>query len=51
MSQAIEDIRREAVDLGLAIAGKVVGRSVDTDDHRRLADQVIQQVGTVNGNG
>ncbi len=51
-SQAIADLRREAVDLGLQIATKVVGRSVDGEDQRRLADEVIASVGGVhNGTG
>ncbi len=49
-SQAIQELRAEAVDIGMAIAGKVVGRSVDSDDHRRLADQVISEVSGA-GNG
>ena len=46
-SQALEDLRKEAVEIGLAIAGKVVGRSVDGEDQRRLADQVIAGMGRV----
>ncbi len=46
-TQAIEDIRREAVTLGLAIAGKVVGRSVDDDDQRRLAGEVVSELASV----
>jgi len=46
-TQAIEDIRREAVGLGLAIAGKVVGRSVDNDDQRRLAGEVVNELASV----
>ena len=44
-NQAIEDLRREAVDIGMAIAGRVVGRSVDDTDSRRIADEVISKVG------
>lgn len=50
-SHAIQDLRAEAVDIGMAIAGKVVGRSVDSDDHRRLADQVIADVAGARSGG
>ncbi len=46
-SQALEDIRREAVVLGLAVASKVVERSVDDEDQRRLAEQVVAEMATV----
>ena len=39
--QALQDIRREAVGLGIAVAGKVVGRSLDGEDQRRLATEVV----------
>lgn len=39
--QALAEIRREAVGLGLAVAGKVVGRSLDDADRRRLAQEVV----------
>lgn len=45
--QALEDIRREAVTLGLAVAGKVVERSLDGDDQKRLAERVLAEVGSV----
>ena len=40
-TQALEDIRKEAVGLGLAAATKVVGRSLDDADHQRLAAEVV----------
>jgi len=40
-NQALQDIRKEAVTLGLAVAGKVVGRSVDNADQRRIAGEVV----------
>jgi F-type H+-transporting ATPase subunit b len=39
--QALQDIRREAVELGLAAASRVVGRSLDGQDQRRIAEQVV----------
>lgn len=46
-TQALEDIRREAVEIGLAVAGKVVERSVDDADQRRLAEQVVAEISSV----
>jgi F-type H+-transporting ATPase subunit b len=46
-NQAVADIRREAVGLGLAVAGKVVGRSLDDADRRRLAQQVVDDLSRV----
>jgi len=46
-NQALADIRREAVGLGLAVAGKVVGRSLDDADRRRLAQEVIDDLARV----
>ena len=39
--QALQDIRREAVDLSLAAATRVVGRSLDGNDQRRIAEEVV----------
>ncbi|MCB9899201.1 MAG: F0F1 ATP synthase subunit B [Planctomycetes bacterium] len=41
-TQAVEDIRREAVGLGMAVASKVVGRSLEGDDYLRLANDVVE---------
>ena len=46
-NQAVADIRREAVGLGLAVAGKVVGRSLDDADRRRLAQEVVDDLSRV----
>jgi F-type H+-transporting ATPase subunit b len=46
-NQALQDIRREAVTLGIAVAGKVVGRSVDDADQRRIASEVVSGLTTV----
>ena len=42
--RAIEDIRRESVEIGMAIADRVVARKIDDADARRLADQVIAEL-------
>lgn len=49
-NQALQDIRREAVGLGLAVAGRVVGRSLDGHDQRRLAEEVVGNLASVDGN-
>ena len=46
-NQALADIRREAVGLGLAVASKVVGRSLDDADRRRLAQEVVDDLARV----
>jgi F-type H+-transporting ATPase subunit b len=46
-AQALLEIRREAVGLGLAIAGKVVGKSLDDADRRRLAQEVVDDLSAV----
>lgn len=48
-TQALEDIRREAVHIGMAVAGKVVGRSVDGEDQQRLAAEVVNGLTDVQG--
>ena len=48
---AVEEIRKEAVTLGMAIAGKVVGRTIDGEEQRRLANDVLDGLGTVGSAG
>lgn len=40
--KAISAIRTEVVDLSLAAAGQVLAKKVDSDDDRRLAEQLIK---------
>jgi F-type H+-transporting ATPase subunit b len=42
--QALLEIRKEAVGLGLAVASKVVGKSLDDADRRRLAQDVVSDL-------
>ena len=44
--RAIQDIRREAVDLSVAIASKIIQRNLTKDDNQRLIDEAIRQVGS-----
>lgn len=50
-SQAIEDIRKESVSLGMAVASKVVGRSLESEDHLRLANEVVAGLSSVGSSG
>lgn len=44
--QALEDIRREAVELSLRAASAVVRRSLDESEHRRIAEEIVSEVGS-----
>ncbi len=46
--RARASLRAEAVTLSVAVAEKLVGRSLTSDDHRRLAEQYIQDLGSQN---
>ena len=39
--KAIQDIRTQTTDLALMVAEKVVQRSLNDADHRRLADEAL----------
>jgi len=43
-ARAIEQLRREAVDLSLDIASKVLRRTVSRADHEQLIDEVVKQI-------
>jgi len=43
--RALEDLRREAAELALMAAAKVLGRAVDDEDNQRLAREFVEQVG------
>jgi F-type H+-transporting ATPase subunit b len=49
--KAIESLRREAVDLALAAAGKLVGRRIDAAEDRRLVTEYLQSVDGASGAG
>ncbi len=42
--KAVQDIRAQTTDLALQVAGKVLERSLNEADHRRLADEALQAV-------
>lgn len=49
--KAVESLRREAVDLALAAAGKLVGRRIDAAEDRRLVTDYLKSMDSANGAG
>jgi F-type H+-transporting ATPase subunit b len=45
-ARATEQLRREAIDLSVTIASKVLQRSVSKDDNARLIDDMLRQIET-----
>ena len=45
-AQAIEQIRREAVDLSLAVAGKLLRRNLSAQDNAALIADAVKQIDT-----
>jgi F-type H+-transporting ATPase subunit b len=43
--KALDEIRRETVDLTIMAASQVIGRSLEDEDHRRLTSEVIEEMG------
>jgi F-type H+-transporting ATPase subunit b len=43
-SRALEQIRREAVDLSVMIASKIIQRNISKEDNERLIDEALRQV-------
>jgi F-type H+-transporting ATPase subunit b len=43
-SRALEQIRREAVDLSVMIASKILQRNLTREDNERLIDEALRQV-------
>jgi F-type H+-transporting ATPase subunit b len=43
-SRALEQIRREAVDLSVMIASKIIQRNLTKEDNERLIDEALKQV-------
>jgi F-type H+-transporting ATPase subunit b len=50
--QALSEIWSKTADLAVSVAGKVLGKSLTEDDHRRLVDSAIGELNaTSNGHG
>jgi F-type H+-transporting ATPase subunit b len=45
VKKAIDELRRETVDLSLLAASRILERSLEDDDHRKLANQVVDEIG------
>ena len=45
--EAIGEVRREFADLTILAAGKVIDRSLDKEDHRRLIEEVLEESSTL----
>lgn len=43
--RAIAELREEVAVLAVSVAGKVIGRSLNDDDHTRLAKKFVEEVG------
>ncbi len=43
--EAMAELRDQVADLAIEVAGKVLGRSLDDQDHNRLAREFVAQVG------
>jgi F-type H+-transporting ATPase subunit b len=45
-AKAITELRREAVDLAIMGAGKVIGQNLDRDANRKLVESFLASVST-----
>ena len=45
VKRAKAELRAEVVGVSLGVAERLIGRSLTTDDDRRLAEQVVQEIG------
>ena len=50
-NKALDEIRQETVDLTILAASRVLERSLDDEDHRRMTEGVIDELGHVSGEG
>jgi F-type H+-transporting ATPase subunit b len=49
--EAIEQVRREFADLAIVAAERVISRSLDSNAHKALVEEVLQQANTGQGRG
>ena len=49
--RAVADLRREAIDLAIAGAGRVIERNLDDQGNRRIVESFLASVGTTAQNG
>jgi F-type H+-transporting ATPase subunit b len=44
-ARALQEIRREAVDMSVEIASKLIRRNISKEDNERLIDEAVRQIG------
>jgi F-type H+-transporting ATPase subunit b len=49
-ARAVQSIRREAIDLSVAVAGKILRRDISPSDNERLVDDTIREMQAKAGN-
>jgi len=42
-NEVVEELRKEVSDLAILAAGKVVSRSLDKEEHRRVIDEILRE--------
>ncbi len=47
--RAANDLSKSVVDLAVEIAGKIIGNDLTDDEHRRLAEKYLEEVGRIDG--
>lgn len=49
--QALSEIWQKTADLAVSVAGKVLSKEMNGDDHRRLVDSAMGELSATNGHG
>ena len=47
--QAVRDLHSYSSDLAVELAGKIIGKTISSEDHRQLIDQTIKELENNNG--
>jgi len=47
---ALADLQSEVAALSVAVAGKLIGEKLNVEDHAKLIDKFVAEVGSLNGN-
>jgi F-type H+-transporting ATPase subunit b len=47
---ALVDLQAEVASLSVAVAGKLIGEKLNAEDHAKLIDKFVAEVGSLNGN-
>lgn len=46
---AVAELQKSVADLSVAVAGKLIGEKLTSEDHAKLIDRYIAEVGSLNG--